>query len=181
MSLQEATEFILDSGDAARWLKLLDLYLGQYLKMPSGFVLPREYAVLAPILAALVKRPEKFPAYILGIRDTLPRGEEVEAVNTLYRTVMTRYVQQERRARMAAALDKAVELYGPMSRDQRLRYESKVYTLWGRRRTELLKRAAKSTGRGRLSVEERAEILALFWKEIDNEIAAGDLPPVEGP
>lgn len=179
MTVQETTDYILNSDKPAWWLKVLDVYVQQYNHMPSSFVLPHEYRILEPVLAAIARKPEKLPAYIKAIRDTLPRGPLAQDVNALYRTVMTRIVQQERRARMARALDKAADLFGPLDKDQRLRYESKLFTLWGRRRQELLSRAANHTASSRLSVEERAEILALFWKDIDDEIEAGQLPPVE--
>lgn len=177
MTIQEATDYILDSDDPARWLRLLDMYISQYNQMPAAFVLPREYAVLEPLIAAMARNHPKIVQYIKAIRDTLPKGSKAADVNELYRTVMTRFIQQDRRQRMARALERAAELHGPApSREVRVAYETKLYTLWGRRREELLRRAK---GSDRLMTEERSEILELFWKEVDEQIEAGDLPPWE--
>lgn len=176
MKIREATDFILDSGEPVKWIRLLDMYVEQYRKYPSAFVLPREHYVLEPLVAVFVRNPEQLVPYIKVIRDTLPKGEQAFEVNGLYRTILTRYVQQERRERMARALDKAEDLFGKFeSSEERSQYENKLYALWATRRKELLAKGAKTTGR--LSVQERADVLELFWKEIDKEIDEGRLPP----
>ena len=138
MNVREATDFIIASESPARWLTLLDMYIHQYNQIPAAFVLPREYEVLLPLIQVLARAHKKLPEYIRNVRDELPKDVRRDGVNALYRTVMTRYLQQDRRARVSRAVDKAITLWGPLTREQRVRYESKLYTLWGRRRQELL-------------------------------------------
>jgi hypothetical protein len=44
---------------------------------------------------------------------------------------------------------------------------------------ELLRKAARHSSGRRLSMDEKAEILEIFWKEVDDEIDSGNIPPVE--
>jgi len=179
MDIRETTAWIINSDDPAKWLKMADIYIDQYNKLRSGFVLPKEYDCIAALLEVFAKRHADFPDYIRVIRDNLPKGEQSREVNSLYRTVMTRFLQQERRDRVTRAVDKANDLYGPLSAEQKFGYARKAQKIWGNRRLELLRKAARHSSGRRLSMDEKAEILEIFWKEVDDEIDSGNIPPVE--
>jgi hypothetical protein len=89
---------------------------------------------------------------------------------------MGRYVQQVRRERADRAIAKAQELYGDTDFHTRLQWVSKLEHSWAQRRLDFLAKHRGRSENNRISSDERAELLAEFWDEIETEIHNGELP-----
>lgn len=181
-TIHELTDELLSDRAAVKWLRLADNYIQMFNKSPHEFILPREHARLKPLIEIYAHDLHGFVRYILGVRDSYTHDTAAYAdLHKLYRTVSTRLLQQERRHRLNAAVDKALALRGaPASFHTRATWARRMEQEWGRRRLEQMKGYRDKTKRNRLSVDERTEVLDEFWSEIDNEIARGELPPMEG-
>lgn len=177
--LEDTTNYILNNPPlAAKWLKQADAYMQSVTQDPSSFVLPVEYKFLKPLLETYAYNLEGFVQYLLGVRDSLePRTEPWERVQALYRRVMGRYVQQTRRERADRAIAKAEELYGPTPFHTRLKWMSDLEHHWAKRRLDYLAEYRAKMENGRISVDDRAELLSIFWDDIETEIFNGKVPP----
>lgn len=176
--LAELREHLLNAKDPGKLLLMADNYLQSMQKMGNSFVLPHEHTILAPILEYYAGDLRGWVKYVKGIRDRLVRGTEAwDSVYVLYRTLEIRAVQRERRERLSAAVDKAVAL-GLIEDDVEIkrRYANRCTNEWARMRTARLDSLRAGTSRKRISEDERNEILKEFWDEIDQLIAAGEVP-----
>ena len=177
MKLTNATDTLISSRNAAYFLRLADKYMAVYRTDKKRFALVKEHRFLEPVIKYYAPRAKGFAAYILRVRDNYPRGTaEYDALNKLYRTVFTRAVQQERRARADAAVALAEKAYGPPpSFSERLSWIARREADWARQRRDYLSAERQKAG-GKLSRDETNDRLAEFWSEIDADIAAG-VPP----
>lgn len=173
--VRNATDFILHDHDPAKWLVLVDQYVLTLTRV-GELILPREHAVLRPVVEAFQDDLPGFVDYVRALRDTLPAGEAKINVHQFYRVLAVRHAQQVRRRRLDKALDKAGAVLGrALDPDERRRVAILLEKHWGARRLQLLRDTKKQLGR-RVSTAERAELLDQFWAEVDAEIAAGRLP-----
>lgn len=172
MSLRDTTEMILyDTSRTARWVQAADYYIRQYNTDREHFVLPKAFAALAPVIEEYADNFGGFVQYVQGIRDSLPpKSQASKDAQVVYRKVVVRYVQQQRRERVDRAMKKAQELYGDAPFQTRLAWMAKLEHVWAKRRLEYL-------ARKKMSREERAEALEEFWDMIDEEIEAGERIP----
>ena len=176
MTLNEATDVVLfDPDRTPMWIHAADRYLQLYNQDPESFILPRQYAVLEPIISSYANNLGGFLGYVRGIRDSMGDLPQAKLVQQIYRRVNTRYTQQIRRERSERALRKAEELYGPAPFILRQAWVARLEHLWAKRRLAYLD-SHRPKG-GRLNIDERAEILGEFWGEIDHEIATGERIP----
>lgn len=171
-------EFLLDHETPGKLLEIADKYLHSMGKLGSEFVLPKQHEVLLPILEYYAGDLPGWVAYVKSIRDNMDRGtDRWRAVYELYRTLEVRNVQRERRERLNAAVDMAVRLgWVQPDFESKRRYANRCTNEWARMRTSLLDSVRSRTAKGRISEEERAELLERFWSEIDEFIQAGELP-----
>lgn len=178
-NIRETTDLLLDNPNMASvWLGQADKYMQAHSYDPQTFILPKEHAFLQPLVEAYAANLEGFVEYIVGVRDSIEKGSGAwERVQNLYRRVMGRYVQQQRRERANRALAKAEELYGGTSFHDRLRWVSNLEHGWAKRRLDYLAERRARTEDDRLSSDERAEALLEFWDIIDTEIYNGEVPP----
>jgi hypothetical protein len=177
MGLRGATQAILSSDKPAEWLKLADMYINSFNQMPEAFVLPAKHAILKPVIEAFHNDLETFVRYTQAIRDQLPPGEDKVDLQHFYRTLITRSVQQSRRARMNKALESVEKALGrTLDHEERERVAVRLERHWAMRRRELLKHARSATPSGRVSTDVQAEMLKEFWQEIDREIDNRELP-----
>jgi hypothetical protein len=172
MSIHETTNVLLMNTDrTATWLNLADKYIQSYNENPSHFVLPKAYRFLLPLIESYANNLEGFLQYLIGIRDSLPRSSGAyKDVQALYRRVNGRYTQQVRRERSNRAIAKAEEKYGAIDFHTRQKWVADLEHEWAQRRLGFLDKASRGK---RLSIEERAELLAEFWDGIDTEISKG--------
>lgn len=177
--LRHTTDLLLGSpSNAAVWLKTADRYIQSYLEDPKGFVLPKDYAFLRPLIEHYAYDLEGFVHYVVGVRDCFERKTApFVSLQQLYRTIMGRYVQQVRRERADRAIAKAQELYGDTDFHTRLQWVSKLEHDWAQRRLDFLAKYRERSENNRISTDERTELLAEFWDAIETEIHNGELPP----
>lgn len=177
MSLPELTDHLISDPQAADKLRLADSYILQIQRMGRTFVLPEEHALIEPIIERYSKSLPKFVAYVRDVRDTVaPRSTSYIALHELYRTLEVRMVQQQRRDRARKALAWLESRYPKLTVDQKNRWVRKLEQQWGRERLDFMEKYRNKTASGRLSTEEREEVLKEFWQEVDAEVAAGKLP-----
>lgn len=168
MELRDSTLALITSSNPATLLKLADKYIETYNAVPDRFVLPREHVVLKPVIESFHDSLGDFVAYLRAIRNYLS-GVEKDEVHRLYRTILTRHVQQVRRSRVERALKSVEKMLGrKLDSDERKRLGRKLEQHWHARR-EALRRANKGAAQGQGMFDE-------FWKTIDTEIENGDLP-----
>lgn len=163
---------------AAQRLALADKYAQAYLQDPAAFALPDKHKELEPIVKEYARDLEGFVDLIVRVRDSVERSCAAwEQLQALYRRIKGRHTQQIRRERSDRAIQKAEELYGWVEFHQRLAWVARLEHAWAQRRLAHLDDYRAKTANGRLSTDERSEILLEFWDIIDNEIYEGEVPP----
>lgn len=178
-TLRELQEDLLDDPRVADKLRLADNYINQAIKLGSSFALPREHKNLEPIVERFERDPEKFVAFVKAFRDKVtPRGMSYVPLNELYRTLMVRHVQQERRERLRSAMRWLESKYPRSTVEQRNKWLRKLEQAWGKERLAAMDSVRRKVSTGRLSISEREEVLADFWAEIEERVKKGDLPPL---
>lgn len=174
MSMNKFTSWLEQQENPAKWLNLVDAYCQTIQKVGSlTFVLPKEHEALSPAVEAFAKDQEAFVSYLNNIKQEFEGGKKSD-VQALYRTIMTRQMQQSRRERRNKAAKKYEAKNGAFSSDQRTAYLKLLEQTWGKERMEYMKQ--HRYGKLRLSADEREEVLKEFWYMIDVRIAKGELP-----
>ncbi len=177
MSLPELTDHLAVDPKAADKLRLADSYMLQQQRLGRNFVLPDKHAEIEPIIERYAQNLTKFVDYVKSLRDQAPpRSDGYFALHELYRTLEVRMIQQQRRERAKRAYAWLEHNHPKLTYEQRQRWLRKLEQQWGRDRMDFLDAQRRKTGKGRLSTEEREELLQEFWAEVDAEIAAGKLP-----
>jgi hypothetical protein len=179
MSKKTIVDWAMGHKDVAASLKRLNQMAISYSKDPSSLKLDKRDSVLLPSLKKVVKDVSVLADAMLEIRDGIDRGHsQYKDVNKIYRSVLARAVQQERRERAERAFKAAEEQYGKCpSFAERLRWIAALEHEWaGQRMTRLEEFRRKVTGM-RLSRDETEHILDQFWADIDALIDDGDVPP----
>ena len=178
-NLQGAThELLRNPSGIKKWLTLADKYMQTFEKDPNIFLLPKAHEFLKPIIEAYARNPEGFLQYLLGLRDSFSKQDLAWLhVQTIYRRLNGRYVQQQRRERSNRAVDKAKELYGEVTFTARLGWVAELEHDWAKRRLDFLDGYRAKSTTDRIDHDTRAELLAEFWDIIDTEIHKGALPP----
>lgn len=175
--LRAFTDKLVDDPHAAEQLRIADSYIRQYKELGRRFALPAEYAHLKPVIESYADDIGDFVRYVKELRDTVPpRKDSYIALHELYRTLLVRQVQQERRDRIGRALEWLKKNHPLLTAQQRAAWARKVEQQWGKRRMRLMEDARRTTASGRLNTDEREMLLEAFWKEIDKEIEQGKLP-----
>lgn len=178
-TLKELRDTLLRVDHPERILLLADSYLSQMEKMGDNFRLPKEHALVKPILEYYANDLEGWVKFVKGVRDRLPtHGRQFHSgVQSVYRTLEIRLTQQERRVRLDAAVNTAVKKrLIEDSYDVKMRYARRCTQAWQLRRATLLKNAANSTKSGKVTVAEREQLLEEFWRNIDLETQNGEVP-----
>jgi hypothetical protein len=177
-TLHELYEFTLSNPEkGAKMLYLADKYLLMYDDLGEELKLPKEHDFIKPILEKFAKNPKGFSEWLFKLRNDLPKCAGRVLINALYRKVMTRALQRERRTREDAAIRMALKI-GLINDDYATKqaYIRKIVLEWGKRRTEILDSERKFGKGPRIPLDEQEIILADFWKSIEAEIEKGELP-----
>lgn len=178
-TLSECTNTFLRNPDRVQdWLKLVDKYMQTYAQNADVFLLPKAHEFMKPLIEAYAANLEGFTHYLIGLRDSYDRGsEQFQQIQTIYRRVNGRYVQQSRRDRIKRAVDKAEQMYGEANYRDRLAWMADLEHEWAQRRLAFLEQQRTRLKLERLSTELRTELLLEFWDIIDTEIYEGNIPP----
>ena len=175
--VQVTTDALLRNPDkAAELLRLADKYAQAYADEPKTFLLASAHEFLRPIIERYANDLEGFTQYIEIIRDAFDRrSAQWLAIQRVYRRINGRHVQQLRRGRSNRAVEKAIELFGSVEFQTRLQWVANLENDWAKRRLVFLEAQRYKFKSGRISVEDRVELLAEFWNDIDTEIHEGRL------
>lgn len=175
MSINETTARLMREQDVARALRLIDKYMGVYRSDKKQFALPEEHQYMEPVIKYYAERASGFAKYILRLRNAKAHDAgQYSALNKLYRTVFTRAVQKERRARAEKAVRLAEATYGPSpSFQERLAWIARREAEWARGRMEFLENVRQASGKGKLTREEANAAVADYWGQVDADISAG--------
>ena len=175
--LQATIDIFLRSPDkAAEWLTLADKYAQAYLEDPKIFLLPTAHGFLKPIIERYANDLEGLAQYVETVLDAFDRrSAQWLAIQRVYRRINGRHVQQLRRSRSNRAVEKAIELFGSVDYQTRLQWVANLENDWAKRRLVFLDAQRDKFTGGRISVEDRVELLAEFWNDIDTEIYEGRL------
>lgn len=178
-ALPECTNILLRNPDKLKdWLTIADKYMQTYAGNPKEFLLPRAHEFMKPLIESYALNVEGFTQYLVGLRDCFDRSsQQFKDVQAIYRRVNGRYVQQQRRERMARAVAKAEELYGGFPYTQRIQWMANLEHEWAQRRLAFLEIQRKRIGEERVPTDLRTELLLEFWDAIDTEIYEGNIPP----
>lgn len=172
------TGWILTQKDQASWIKIADVHIQSMQQLGSKFVLPVEHHVLKPFIDRFKDDGWGLAEYILRLRDMSNDKDQKRDLHELYRTIMTRFMQQDLRART----NRAVERYQKdnnkvFSAIEKQAYKNKLNAVWALGRLEYMK-TCRGTKK-RLTTDERAIALKEFWATIDEKIDNGDIPDDE--
>jgi len=181
--LRECTNTLLRNPDKLNeWLSVADKHMQSYAEDPRQFLLPRAHVFLQPLIATYALNIEGFTLYLVGLRDSFDRNSVAyKSVQKVYRRINGRYIQQQRRERMDRAVAKAEELFGEIPFLQRLQWIAHLEHQWAKRRLSYLEAQRGRYENDRLPAEDRVELLAEFWEQIDTEIYEGRLPDWNSP
>lgn len=178
-TLPECTNTLLRNPDKLKdWLSIADQHMQTYAENRATFLLPRAHEFLKPLIETYATNLEGFTEYLLGIRDCFDRQSAAfKDAQAVYRRINGRYIQQQRRARMDRAIAKAEEMWGHIPYVSRVQWMAALEHQWANRRLDFLEANRRRYQRDRLPSEDRTELLAEFWEQIDTEIYEGKLPP----
>lgn len=182
-ALPECNNTLLRNPDKLHdWLSIADKYMQAYAESPKTFLLPRAHEFLKPIIETYALDLEGFTYYLVGLRDSFDRySTAYKDIQAIYRRVNGRLIQQQRRERVNRAVAKAEELYGEIPFTQRMQWMAELEHEWAKRRLEFLEANRRRYENDRLPTEDRAELLAEFWENIDHEIYEGKIPKWNSP
>lgn len=182
MDLRTATSRLLRDPQIVEQLRLADMYIQAYNRMPDQFVLPRQHSVLQPVIAAFAADTKAFADYIRALRDAdHDKSGAYDELHELYRTVSMRAMQSERRTRIRKAVLLLVPylervLRKSLSYEDQLRVGRFVEQRWGDMRLSAMADERSIRKAKRLNTEERAIALEQFWKSVDDALAKNEVP-----
>lgn len=180
MNFEEATTKVLQSVDPSTELRLADDYIAAWKKRGDLFVLPREYAHLKPIIERYSADTKRFLRYVRAVRDEIAEVDGMSSMRYKHlqefvRTLDVRTVQALRRDRLRGALAWLEREHPGVSTAQKKAWAVRVQQLWQKQRMAWLEAERKQRG-GRLSEDERREVLDEFWDTLEQQITEGVLP-----
>lgn len=176
--LRTLMQTLINADDSADTLTLADNYLGRMEAMGDDFVLPRDHLLVKPILDYYHNDLTGFTRYVKRVRDgMMPKSESKKNVHEVYRRLLIRLTQQERRVRLDFAANIAIQkALIPDDYHARLRYNERCTAVWGKRKENLLRTVRSETPGKRISTDHREQLLASFWKTIRQELDNGEVP-----
>ena len=163
-------------GDAAKVASLADHYLMEMEKRGSDFRLPREHAVVKPILEEFAGDFDGFAAWLHGIHRDMPfRSAVRQEFYIAIRRVDVRLNQDRNRELTRLATKVAVDKkWLPDVFSLKQAYAAKLRKYWELRRTTFLASHRAASPTKRLTADERTELSAEFWETIRKEIENGE-------
>lgn len=174
--LFKAQQWVLDSEAPHDILMLVDMYIEMYNRSPKNFRMPQEHENLVPVVKAFYTNLGGFIEFVRKIRDEAS-PEKYAELHEMYRRFNSRFVQQERRRRLAAGTANIeANLNIKFTYAQAKEVEKWLEMYWSKRRTEMLDEARNSGKRLRLTTEERDEICEAHGKSIDDDIKNNLVP-----
>lgn len=183
ITLVELTHKIIDHDDPASLLEHADDYCFTYRRMGADkFILPADHAELLPIIEAYAHRPHAFLRYTQMVRDEVHAAykgmSKAEEMQEFYRNLVVRVAQASLRDRRRRALAWLEKNYPHATTSERAAWVARLEKQWTQLRRSILAAERKQAG-GRLPMSRVSEITEGFWTMVDEDIDAGNLPPLE--
>lgn len=180
MDLRDATSYLLRAPDIGNWIKLADMYIQSYNRMPQGFVLPVAHNVLQPVIEAFAADATAFADYIRALRDSV-EGVAYDELHALYRTISVRALQVVRRTRVRKAVllllpELEIMAKRSIAYDEQISIGKALEQTWGAARLSLMSRERNALTAKRLPTDERAAVLNAYWVDIDKQLTKGIVP-----
>ena len=165
------------SRDDFETLSLANKYMLSIEKMGSEFRLPREHVRVQTLLEDYSYDLPGWMKFVKTARDNMGRGSPGWAdMQELFRTIETRCVQRIRWARLDAAISVALKKgLIPDTPEAKIAYAKRCTQVWMARKKNLENVHRADSSNGRITQALREELLAEFWKQIDDEIKNGEV------
>jgi hypothetical protein len=174
--LQRAKQEVLDRVNPAEWLDLADMYIELYEKAPKKFRLADDHLFLLPIIETYANNQGEFVQFVRTVRDEAGKTQ-YEPLHVLYRRILGRHVQKERRRRLTKGIELIEDhLHIRFTQGQVTRVATWLEQYWGMERTTRLEEARAATSGGRISTDVRTQICDDYWAEVDENLKNNLVP-----
>lgn len=177
-TLKELRDTLTQIAHPDRVLKLADRYLQDFEERKDEFILPKEHALVKPILEYYVGDLDGWKKFIRIVRDRLPpSSQERHDVQELYKLICVRVIQRRNRVLLEAATDVAIRKnLIPSSWDTKQRYAKRCIQAWKIRKDNMLRAVRQQSPKGRVSADHREQLLREYWDQVAAEIENGEVP-----
>jgi hypothetical protein len=180
-SLKELREwFLADPENRVTAFKVADHYLIKYDENPQGFrPIPREDAFVRPVVEAFAGDSAGYAEWLRKLARTyLVRGSYVsQFVGNVAKVAQCRGINRRKRLIEIEAVRQAV-IQGRI-RDtplEKARYKRRVSEWVKRDYKAVLDGERRKTHNGRLSLEERDELVKQYWDDLLQQFTSGEIP-----
>jgi len=179
-SLKELREwFLMDPEARAPVFKVADYYLVKYDGTPELTVIPREHIYARPVVEAF---SGDSLAYVKWLRklvaNNLERGSAAAVIiGSVAKDAQSRGINRRRRLLETEAVRQALKKGAVKDTTlEKGRYKRRVSEWIKAYYKAFLDGHRKTTHNGRLSNEERDELITKFWDDLAQRFASGDIP-----
>lgn len=180
-SLKELREWFLEDPETrAAAFKIADYYLVSYDDDPQNFrPIPKDDAFAKPVVEAFAGDTLGYVKWLRKLTNTyLVRGSApAMLIGEVCKSAQSRGINRRKRLLETEAIRHAVNK--GMIKDvslEKLRYKKRV-SEWIKKEYKLrLDAARRSAKGGRISNEDREELVGEFWDELLQSFSAGDIP-----
>ena len=140
---------------------------------------PRKLAPIIPLLNHYYEDRKGWYEFIRYLRDNGPWPEDSakwKKIQDQMRAEQSNALQNRNRTHSGQMADLREASEGKLKRGERGRYMTAIQKYWTAQLSQRKANAWAASGKNHLSVDERAEITFQFWKEIEEQINAGNYP-----
>lgn len=177
-TLKELRDTLTQIAHPDRVLKLADRYLQDFEDRGEEFILPREHALVKPILEFYVGDLDGWKKFVRIVRDRLPvSSQERHDVQELYKLISVRVIQRRTRTLTDAATEIAVKKQLiPSTWDAKQRYIKRCIQAWKIRKDNMMRTIRRQSPTGRISADHREQLLRDYWEQVAEEVENGEVP-----
>lgn len=169
-------EYFLKSDNPAELAEVLDMYVNFTLQSGQLITLPQPHMFMRELIEMCKADDWGYVAFLRELRDSATPGY-FDELHRFFRKVQGRYVQKIRRKRLDLAADLIKDqLHVALTYQQRQKIQLWVEQRWTQERAGALHDAKVRGSRKALTADERAEICAQFWDEVDASLELGVVP-----
>jgi hypothetical protein len=179
-SLKDLREwFLADPEVNAPVFKIADYYLVKYDENAEAFLIPHDHAFVKPVVEAFAGESMAYAKWLRKLTGNyLVKGSPPAVIiGEVAKAAQCRGINRRKRYLEGEAIRQAV-IKG-MIQDKpvdKQRYKRRVSEVIKREYKALLDGVRAKTKGGRISVEERDEIVTAFWDELLQRYTSGDVP-----
>lgn len=180
-SLKDLREWVLDDPDNRAFaFKVADHYLVKYDEDPKMFrPIPKDDAFVKPVVEAFAGDSSAYASWLRKLaRNYLHRGSEAAVViGEVAKVAQCRGINRRKRMIELEAIRQAV-IQGKIKDTplEKTRYKRRVSEYIKREYKLLLDGERRKTKNGRISLDEREELITKYWDDLLQSFAAGEIP-----